>query len=288
MTSLTVIIGSRHDEGDEQGCLEALAPQVEGVEVLLVRDVDSGLPVPDWVRVTSGGGGLIPELWAAGLRDASGDVVALTASTSVPGAGWVRATMDLDARGHVAVGGPIEPGVAMRPADWAVYFCRYASYALPVLAGDQLEVAADNASYRRRVLEEHGDLYRSAFLEPFVHRALRADGHAVTVVEDRVVTLAGGNRLPRFLRQRFQHGRQHGRQRSIGASRRALLIGIATAPAVPAVMTVRTARTIFAKRRLRGRFLLTVPLVVVCYCAWAAGEAAGRFDSIRGRGARTT
>jgi len=283
VTSLTIIVGSRHDEGDERACLDALAPQVGGIEVLLVRDIDTGRPVPDWVSLTTGGGDVVPELWATGLRAARGEVVALTATTILTGPDWVQATLDLHARGHVAVGGPIEPGPSMSPVDWAVYCCRYAPYARPVGPGGVLDVAGDNASYRRDVLMAHAGGYGTAFLEPFVHEALRAGGHAVTVVNERVVRVAGGHRLGPFLRQRVRHGRDHGRRRSLGVSRTMVLVGIATAPAVPFVMTLRSGRAVFAKRRWRGRFLATAPLVLACFTAWAAGEAAGRLDALRGQ-----
>ena len=278
-TSLTVVVAARAGEGDERACLSALAPQVEQARVLLVRDRLDGPPPPPWAEVLTVGGGLTPELWAAGIHAATGDVVALTATTTIPRPDWISATVGLHARGHVAVGGAIEPGADMRASDWAVYFCRYAPYMLPI-DGSATEAAADNGSYTRVVLARYADLYQEAFLEPFVHRALRRDGHRVAVEPDRVVEVSGGHRLGHFCRQRFRHGREHGRRRSAGSSRSAVLLAAMTAPAVPALMTARAARIVFAKRRLRGRFVRSVPLVVLCYSAWAAGELAGRLDVV--------
>ena len=166
----------------------------------------------------------------------------------------------------------------MGAADWAVYFCRYAPYMLPI-DGSATEAAADNGSYSRAVLARYADLYRETFLEPFVHRALRRDGYPVAVEPGRVVELVGGNRLAHFCGQRFRHGRQHGRGRSAGSSRAAVLAAAMTAPAVPLVMTARAARIVFGKRRLRRRFLLSMPLVALCYACWAAGELTGRLDA---------
>ena len=284
MSPLTIVVGSRAGEGDEGQCLAALSSQVDGVEVIVVRDRE-GAPLPTWVTTAATrAGGLVPELWATGLRLAGGDVVALTAATMIPGPDWVDQTLKLHAQGRVAVGGPIEPGPSMRWVDWAVYFCRFSPYALPVARSDALEVAADNGSYRRSALTPHADLYEAAFLEPFVHRALRADGHAVTVVPDRVARVAGHQRLRPFLGLRFRHGRHHGRQRAAGTSRGRILAAAASTPLVPPLMTVRAARAIFAKRRLRARFVLAAPLVLVCYSAWALGELAGRLDAVVRRG----
>ena len=285
MTALSVVIGARRGEGDERRCLEALEPQIAGVdvEIILVRDDHSGPLAPSWVTLITRAGALVPQLWAAGLERADGRVVAFTASTMIPGPDWIEQTLRLHAAGHVAVGGPIEPGPVMGRADWAVYFCRFSPYARPITASDALEVAADNGSYTREVLLPHAGLYQDAFLEPFIHRVLRSEGHRVTVVPDRVAYLARGHHLGAFCRLRFRHGRHHGRERSMGVPRGLTLLGAASAPAVPLLMTARAARSIFAKRRLRVRFLLSAPFVAGCYTAWAAGELVGRLDAALGR-----
>lgn len=280
MRGLSIVIAARADDGDELRCLAALERQVDGAQVLVVRDRDTGPPVPSWVEVATRPDGLVPELWATGLELAEGDVVALTATSMVPGPDWVRSTMELHARGHVAVGGPIEPGGALRPTDWAVYFCRYAPFMLP-LGEDVREMAADNASYRREVLARHHDVYGDAFLEPFVHEALRREGHSVDVVPDRVVRMGRGHRVAVFARQRFRHGRRHGYARSAGRSRPEVILAALSAPIVPPLLTFRTARLVFAKQRHRARFIATVPLVALCYSAWAAGELVGRLDAAR-------
>jgi len=198
-SGLSIVVASRLSEGDEAACLAALAPQCVGAEVVLVRDAPAGPAVP-WAQVHVNPGAMVPELWADGLRRAAGDVVAFLATTSIPDARFVADVVDHHRAGHLAVGGAIEPGPAMGAADWAVYFCRYAPYMQPI--DDPLvEMAADNGSYRRQVLVEHGALERDAFLEPFVHADLRADGIAVTVQPRPVVHVTGGWRLRPFLRR---------------------------------------------------------------------------------------
>jgi hypothetical protein len=53
------------------------------------------------------------------------------------------------------------------------------------------------------------------------------------------------------------------------------LVRAALAPTVPAVMLMRTVRTVAARGRLDARTLLAMPLAAWFFCSWAAGEAAG-------------
>lgn len=284
--SLSVVIGSRARESPSSLCLAAMTEQRrDGVEVILVEDEPAATAVPDWVVRVSRPGGLVPELWAEGLRHASGDLIALTATTVVPDPDWIERTLRAHESGAAGVGGPIEPSPGLRMVDWAAYFCRYAPYMLPIVDGEALEVAADNVSYRGEVLRRYSDLYELGFWEPFVHHAMRGDGHELRVGSERIVRQAPGMSGTRFCRQRFAHGKANGKRRSTGCSRRRILQESLTAPLVPALMTVRVARSVFAKGRLRWRFIATAPMILVFYSAWAAGELAGRLSAARSGGA---
>jgi len=110
---------------------------------------------------------------------------------------------------------------------------------------------------------------------------MRADGHRLIVTSDRVVTFDARTTAGQFRRQRYLHARAHGAQRSTGLSRRNILLQSLSFPLVPPLLTLRVARTVLRKRRLRGRFLAVSPLVLYFYCWWAAGELAGRLDAVR-------
>jgi hypothetical protein len=222
----------------------------------------------------------VPELWSVGIAHARGRLVGLLAGTVVPDEDWVALTLHAHDDGAAVVGGPIEPGGGFRLVDWAVYFCRYSPYLRP-LPAVVLEVAGDNASYRMDVLTDYETAYADGFWEPFVHDLMRADGHEVVVRPDRVVRPRAGARVGVFSRQRFAHGRAHGRLRSVGQSRRKLIVGVLTTPAVPAVMTARVFKVVFARRRHRGRLVVATPVVAWLYACWAAGELVGRLDAAR-------
>ncbi|MDQ3898203.1 MAG: glycosyltransferase [Actinomycetota bacterium] len=223
----------------------------------------------------------MPELWAKGLQHATGDLVGLLASTAVPDPDWVARTLELHRHGEAAVGGAIEPGTGLRLVDWAVYFCRYTPYLLPIDEGSLVELPGDNASYRTDILARYRHLWERGFWEPAVHHAMRADGHHLRMSGERVVRHGPGTRAGAFCRQRFNHGRAHGERRWAGRGRAEVVRTVVTAPLVPPLLTMRAARAVFARRRLRARFVVASPFVLWFYCWWAAGELSGRLRAAR-------
>lgn len=287
----TVVIACPRPGPDPDACLDALADQVRpGDEVLVVvtEDEDEGEgpgagPLPPGARrVVRRPGSLAPELWAAGLAEANGRVVALTSAAMVPDPGWIDHARSVAARTVGGVGGAIEAGEHLGARDWAYYFCRYAPYAPPLPADAGLEVPADNAAYPTAVLEAYRDRWADGFWEPFVHAAMRADGHELVMDPGLVVRLSAGAATA-FSRQRYEHGRMHGRLRSSGMRRGAVAAAALTAPAVPFLLTARIGRQVWPKRRLRARAVAVIPLVLWFTSCWALGELVGRLDVLMGR-----
>lgn len=279
---LTVVVAARAADGSSAACLDALQTQLEPtVRIIVVGDEQDELD-RTWVDGIAEVDRPVPELWSVGIADARSELIGLLAGTVVPAADWVALTLRAHDDGTAAIGGPIEPGADFGYADWAVYFCRYSPYLQPI-QDPLIEVPGDNASYRAEVLERYADAYADGFWEPFVHARMRADGHDVVVRSDRVVRPQGGLSAAGFCRQRLDHGRAHGRLRSESASSSSVWLGVASAPAVPFVMTARVFATVFARRRLRARLLVSTPLLVVFYSCWAAGEGLGRLDALRRR-----
>ena len=282
--SLSIVIGAAAGERSASACLDALADQLDAdVEVIVATGepwCDTGDRPARTVEVADG---LVPDLWAEGIAHASGDIVALLASTADPAGDWVERTRAAHRRGLTVVGGPIEAGDGLSIVDWGVYFCRYSGYMMPLAADATLEVPGDNASYVREVLRRYQERYANGFWEPFVHAALHADGHRFGFEPGRVVRHAAGGSGRRFARQRLAHGRSHGRHRSRGVPAARVLVGVASTPLVPVVMTARVARTVMSKHRHRRRFAIALPFVFWFYCCWACGELLGRLDALRGR-----
>jgi hypothetical protein len=78
-----------------------------------------------------------------------------------------------------------------------------------------------------------------------------------------------------FLASRFDHGRCFAGMRDVRWSWPERLLRAATAPLLPFVMSWRWGRVIWAKRRNRGKLIATLPLQLLLFGVWAAGESCG-------------
>lgn len=279
------MIGSRGGRSRIEDCLAALEPQRDGVEVLVCESRDSGAELRrrfPWVTFRARAGALVPELWSLGIAEASGEIVALTIAPMVPTDDWIATIRDLHLRYDV-VAGAIEPAEGLGVRDLAEYLCRYSPDMLPFEAHECAELPGDNAAYKRVLLERTRDLHRTGFWEPVVHRELAREGAVLWHAPEMVVRQGRSGGTLAFLRQRFVHGRHHGRQRGARFGLLRNVVGVAGAPAVPPLLTVRMMRRVAARDRLHGRALAAVPLVVAFNLAWAGGEAVGHVDAIIAR-----
>jgi hypothetical protein len=284
--ALSIVVGSVGGADVLEGCLAALAPQVDGAEVLVCEPAPSPPSLRGrfpFARFHVREDALVPALWRDGIDASRGATVALTISPMRPAPDWVARIRELGTRAEV-VAGAIDPGPDLRLADWAEYFCRYARDMLPFEGHECLELPGDNAAYRREELERARPLYRDGFWEPEVNRRLHAEGARLWHSPELVVVQGRSAGVRAFTRQRLAHGRAHGEQRGARFSRVRNLAGVLSAPLVPPLMTARVLRETQRRRRLRGRAFLALPLVLWFNAAWAAGEARGHLHALRGHG----
>lgn len=281
--TVTVVIGSNASSESLAACLEALEGQRDGVEVLVHEGQPSSSELHarfPWAEFAVARDQLVPEHWRDGIDRASGDIVALTIAQMIPAPDWIATIRRLHEE-HDVVGGAIEPGRGLRLVDWAEYFCRYARDMPPFEPSGNVELAGDNAAYKRPLLESIAETYRQGFWEPVSHRRLAADG--ITLWHDPSLIVRQGRSagFGAFVRQRLLHGRRYGHQRGAHFSRARNLIGVIAAPLVPVLMTARVLRQVFGKGRYRGRSLLALPVIVAYNAVWAYAEARGHADVLR-------
>ena len=283
--TLSIVVGSNGAPASVEACLAALAPQVDGAEVLVCEPAASPPDVRErfpFARFLERRGALVPALWRDGIDASRGPIVALTISPMEPAADWVETIRAQLERADV-VAGAIDPGDGLRLTDWAEYFCRYARDMLPFSARESADLPGDNAAYRREALEQTRPLYREGFWEPDVHRALAAAGASLWHRPELVVRQGRSAGAVAFARQRLHHGRAHGRQRGARFSPARNLAGVLAAPLVPPLLAWRVLRETQRRRRLRARAVAALPLILAFDSAWAAGEALGHLDALRGR-----
>ena len=277
---LSVVVAAWPDADGLGDCLAALEPQLDaGTEVLVVlgRDPPTGLvsrfPAVRWLPEVDG---LIPVLWAAGIRAARGEIVAITTSHFLPAADWVASIRAAHGRlDSPAIGGAIELADRGSAVDWATYFLRYSRYLGYVREQDVDDVAGDNASYKRAELAAHPDWLADGFWEQSVHTRLRASGQRVTFVPRVRVRQARSFGFRRFLAQRFAHGRQFGSARFARGAVLTRLAAAAAAPLIPLILLGKvTARVLRGGGNL-PRLLAALPALACFIAAWSLGEVCG-------------
>jgi hypothetical protein len=282
--TVTVVIGSTAPAERLEACLGALESQREAVEVRVHEGVASPRSLRErypWVTFVHADSHLVPLHWRDGIDAASGEIVALTISQMIPSPDWI-ASIRAQHRVYDAVGGAIDPGQGLRQVDWAEYFCRYSRDMRPFAASDDVDLAGDNAAYKRSALEQIQEATREGFWEPVAHPALKRIGITLWHTPELVVYQGRSAGFSAFARQRLVHGRLYGRQRGAGFSRARNAVGVLAAPAVPFLMTLRVLTEVKAKKRYQGRAVAALPLIFALNAIWAYAEALGHLDTLRG------
>jgi glycosyltransferase involved in cell wall biosynthesis len=218
----------------------------------------------------------VPQLRAHGIRAARGRFVAITEDHCELSPGWpqtLAAALDDPQAG--AAGGAVSNGRRDSLADWAIYFSRYATLMPPLPRGPAQALPGNNACYRRELLQSLQPLYANGFWEHEFHQRLRRQGWKLLQVPDAVATHRKPYRFGAYLALRFRHGRCFGGMIRVAGGFRDAAARVAFSPLTPFLLTLRSARAVAAKQVHRGEFCLALPLLLLCYAAWTAGEVAG-------------
>ena len=265
-----------------EACLTSLAGQVtDDTEVIVVRNYDGEASeralgrFPFVKHVCLPADATVPELRAAGIRRAGGDVVALLEDHCVVGREWCSTIKTAHLLPYPAIGGSVENLGGSGRLDWAVYFYDYGKYMAAGGARVVDSLTGLNASYKRRALEGVAERFKDGFFETLIHDELRRRGYALYFLPSAVVYHNKSYEMGRALRQCYHFGRLFGGMRvsHAGPARRlAFLLG---APLLPFLLPARAAlRTIRSKRHVR-ELVLSFPHLALLMAAWACGEFCG-------------
>lgn len=280
---LSVIIGSQNARATIVRCLSALDSMPGGrtAEIIVADNSTDGSPdlvkdhFPHARLLRLPADALMPELWEAGIRESTGEIIAVTTASCVPHPDWVQAILVAHERPCAGIGGAIECKADASLVDWAIYFCRYSSYMRPFEPGVVAEIPGDNASYKRWALDRCVDARRHGFWEPEIHAVLRQDGHQLFMDPSIVVDHEKAFGPLGFMRQRFRHGRHFGQSRAARFSALQRLLYAASAPLIPLVFLSRITRQVLTKGRHRREFIMSFPLLLLFLLSWSAGEWSG-------------
>jgi hypothetical protein len=185
------------------------------------------------------------ELRARGLAVAQGALVALIEDCGIAAKDWAARMVEAHEQPMGGAGGAMENGIDM-PLNWAVYYCDFLRYQLPLAAGDAWTISDANCCYK-------------AILAP-----------AAVVSQHRL-----GLTLGAALKERYVWGRSYAASRSKLATTGKRLFWGAFSPALPVLMLTRMTMMAWNKRRTWGAFVRAFPLTAMLIVTWSLGEFMG-------------
>ncbi|HWQ03680.1 MAG TPA: hypothetical protein VNL38_04295, partial [Candidatus Nitrosotenuis sp.] len=151
---------------------------------------------------------------AAGLAQATGELIGILEDRAPPRSDWARNVVRLHGQlPHGAIGGAIEcaPGDLL---NWAFYVCDFSRYALPFESGPRGWISDVNVSYKRKMMDQTRHIWQTRFNEARVHWALQEMGETLYLSSELVVDYRTPyTSLLGVLPERFHWGRLFGHVR---------------------------------------------------------------------------
>jgi len=283
MPKISVVVASQNAGVRILRCLDAMTTACQGVDVeITVVDnsvdrtsqlIEQHFPEINLVRASEDK--LIPQLWELGIRYTTGDLVAITTGDFVPQKDWAQRMLEAHQRPYAGIGGAVENDPHGGLVSWAIYFCRYSAYMLPLKEALVNDFAADNASYKRSTLDAYQAARRHGFWESSIHASMRADGRELLLTPTVVIYHQKSFSFLGFIKQRFLHGRQFGMDRAAQLSTPRRLLRIFTSPLIPLVFLYRITKRVVTKKRHLIWYFSALPALIVFLLSWSVGELIG-------------
>jgi len=226
-------------------------------------------------------GARIPHMWRDGILSASAESVGLLSAHCIPTKHWMTGLLSIDLRStEAAAGGFFTNSRDATARDWAIYLLRYVRFSRPRDDDRALEVAADNAVYKRSEVLACRDLLERGFWEPEYHKRFFARGLRLLLTRELEVVHTNRYSAREFAAQRRDHGYAFGRDRGRSASTLRLVLYALTSPLIPAVLYAKVVGGAI-ERRWIGRLPRGTHFWLLFFILnWALGEARGLFGEL--------
>ena len=281
---LSVVIASLNGRPYIDACLQSLHNQTGSIRAEIIVADCIGTDVTNFVKasypdvhlIEFGEPKSVPELRAAGLLVAKGDIAVITEDHCIPAENWYEALVASHAKHeNVAIGGAVDNAATERRIDWAVYFCEYSSFISPVPDGIVHDLPGPNVSYKRAALDLMHDMLEDGYWENFLHQRLEATGHELRSDPTIVVWHKKHFTMSSFLSERFHYGRWFAGTRNEFSSPARRLYYLAFSPLLPPLIMYRLYKRVTSRGQHYGDFIRSLPYIAVFTLAWAVGEFVG-------------
>jgi hypothetical protein len=265
-------------------CLDAIDVDRAGrrVEVVVVASPDdatvtravSGRRDTRLVHVDADA--LTPRMWSEGVAVTSSPAFALLTAHCFVVPGWSSALL-AGLGDAAACGGPLRLADDATAVDAAIFFLRYSAYLDDAPRPEVRDIAGDNAAYMRATIPQSSWSRESGFWEHDVNRELLREGRKIAWAPGAVVQFGKSFSLASICRHRFEHGRLFGIARRRRGENRLRIFG--ASPAVPFVLLIRSWKRVSRFSPYRGKFIRSLPLILLIAFCWAIGEATGALEA---------
>lgn len=209
-----------------------------------------------------------------GFATSDGEIVLFVDAHCVPAADLLDHVCRAHRAPTAAIGGVVENGDP-RPMRWPYYFCNLAKWMPRPEAHEIGDLPSECLSIKRWAMDSYGPFLEGTYSSATAFSwKLNEEGERPWVDPSMRVARVDIPSFRALLSFQPGHGRWFARVRAKeeGMTRAGRLARAAIAPAVPFLMFARTARLVFRTRTYRTRFVVTAPLVLIGFCAWAYGE----------------
>ena len=283
---LSVIITSYNSGNLLERCLESLRDQKtdKRFEIVVVDSSPNGLTMGIGERFPKVRWYQFPERKFCGdarnfgLSIAEGEIVAFIDADSRADQNWANQILKAHQSSHLAIGGAIANGNPKSTIGWAAYFCEFSQWMPNAPSKPFRDIAGTNMSYKKRVFEEYGGFIEGTYSsDTEFHWRLEKNGHVLQFVPSILVFHHNIDRLGRFLKHEFEHGRSFARVRMKSqdfSEWRRLFYGTFFF-LIPWWLFLKIGLRNFKNKIYLFHFLMAWPLLMLGLISWSLGECAG-------------
>jgi hypothetical protein len=216
----------------------------------------------------------VPELRRHGVEAAHTAIVAIIEEHCTAPPDWLRTIRTAFGPGDAAISGPMLDSDFPRIRDWVVYFSEYNNFLPPWADGERATLNSANIAYARDLVLAERAVLGDGYWDIVLHPRLAKRGR-LRAVNAMGVRHTGPFDYGYYLRQRYLLSRTWGGAHRATAGMAQRVAHVVLTPVMPLLMLWRIATRAARHPRLRGRFLLALPLLVPAMAALAWGECLG-------------
>jgi hypothetical protein len=219
----------------------------------------------------------IGSAYAAGVRKASGRVIALSEEHSFPQKGWAEALLLAHQKPWAAVGPTIGNANPDNLVSWADLYIGYGTWLEPIQEGIVSHLPGHNSSYKRDLLLEYGSALEPMMeAESILHWDLVRKGHKLYLQPAAKTLHTNFARIPIFFAAQFYNGRQFAASRAQNESWSfsKKIFYSAASPLIPLVRFWRILKNHRAAQK-KEPFLRALPALLAGLIVDGAGQLIG-------------